>query len=98
MLVKVETQCPPEHGKKTIELMPKMGKRPDYIKRAFEPVTFRTHKGGLQQILVYDIPDEKLAEGLRSLAKRYSVFDEIPGYSYEVQIVFTQAEALTLMT
>lgn len=97
MLVKIETQCPPENRKKAIELMPKMGKRPDYIKRTFEPVVFRTHNGGLHQILVYDIADEKLAEGIRLLAKRYSVFDDIPGYSIEMQIVFTQAEAISMM-
>ncbi|KKN12560.1 hypothetical protein LCGC14_1015250 [marine sediment metagenome] len=48
-------------------------------------------------INIYEIPDDKLHEGMKGTAKRFSAYTSSKGYVYKIKIVMEASEALELL-
>ena len=72
----------------------KAPKYPEFVKRVsqwmasdFEFLTYN----------IYDLPEEKLYEGMKGISKRLSAFSsEFEGYKYKIQVLIPGSEALDL--
>ena len=48
-------------------------------------------------INIYEIPDDKLHEGMKGIAKRFSAYTSSKGYVHKIKIVIEASEALELL-
>ena len=72
----------------------KAPKYPEFVKRTYqwfvsdyEIITYN----------VYEIPKEKLYDGMKGIAKRLSAFTEFEGYVFKVQVLMEGSEALEML-
>ena len=72
----------------------KASKYPEFVKRVhqwmasdYEYITYN----------IYDIPEEKLYEGMKGITKRLSTFaSEFEGYKFKIQLLMPGSEAIEL--
>ena len=68
---------------------------PDFVKRTHQWVISDYH---YKTYNIYEIPDEKLTEGFKGIAKRLSAFaNHFEGYVFKIQPLMEGKEALEMM-
>jgi len=67
---------------------------PDFVNRKFQ---WATPNYDLKIYNIYEIPDEKLVEGIKAIAKRFSTYVKVEGYKYNLEVLIEGAEALKMM-
>ena len=76
-----------------VYLSAKERKYPDFIKKLHQWVV-PDYK--IKGYTVYEIPDEKVVDGLKAINKRYSSYIKVKGYKYKIEVLLEGAEALSL--
>jgi hypothetical protein len=71
----------------------KAPKYPDFVKRSHQWVT-PDYKIKIYNI--YEIPEDKLYEGMKGIAKRLNAFTKFEGYVYKVMNLMEGSEAIKL--
>ncbi|MHA1350654.1 MAG: hypothetical protein ACTSPZ_07475, partial [Promethearchaeota archaeon] len=64
---------------------------PDFLKKVENWIAQITDEG-LKSYAVYECPDDKIVKGMAALAKRYSFYASVEGYTYKMELL-TEAEA-----
>lgn len=67
---------------------------PDFVNRKFQWVT---PNYDVKVYNIYDIPDERLVEGIKAIIKRFATYVKVEGYKYNIEILLEGAEALKMM-
>lgn len=71
----------------------KAPKYPDFVKRIhqwmFDDFNYTTYN-------IYEIPEEKLYEGIKGIAKRLSAFARFEGYIFKIQPLTPGSEAIAM--
>ena len=52
---------------------------------------------GIKGYVLYEIEDEKLAEGIREVVKRHVTYQNIVGYRWNIETLLTAEEALPMI-
>jgi hypothetical protein len=69
-----------------------------YVKRVGEAPYATSTEAGMKSVTIYEIEDEKLADGLREITRYLIQFaTAIPGYRYQAEFLVTGTEALSLV-
>ncbi len=71
----------------------KAPKYPDFVKRTHQWV-ISDYKAKIYNI--YEIPEDKLYEGMKGIAKRLNAFTKFEGYVYKVMTLMEGSEAIKL--
>ena len=92
----VKVKYPPHIAENFLKfyLSGKAPKYPDYVKRIHQ-FTYSDYL--IKVINIYEIPDDKLYEGMKGIAKRFSAYTSFEGYVYKIKIVMEASEALELL-
>jgi len=72
----------------------KAPKYPDYVKRIHQWVISGYE---YKTINIYELPEEKLYEGMKGIAKRFSAYAAFEGYKYKMVPLIEGSEALDMM-
>lgn len=72
----------------------KAPKYPDYVKRISQWVISGYE---YKTINIYELPEEKLYEGIKGIAKRFSAYAAFKGYKYKIIPLIEGSEALDMM-
>ena len=94
--VMVTVKYPPHILKEVLDvyLSGKAAKYPDFVKRIHQWVVsdynFKTYN-------IYEIPEEKLYQGLKAIGKRYSTYVAVKGYKYKIEPLIAGSEAIDLI-
>ncbi len=94
--VMVTVKYPPHKLQEILEvyLSGKAAKYPDFVKRIYQWVVsdynFKTYN-------VYEIPEEKLYQGMKAIGKRYSTYVAVKGYKYKIEPLIEGSEAIELI-
>lgn len=93
--VMVKVKYPPHITEDFIKfyLSGKAPKYPDYVKRLYQWVYSDFDN---RVINIYEIPDEKLVEGLKGIAKRFITYASFKGYKYKLIILADASDAIEL--
>ena len=88
------TSTYPPH--KTMELAKlytsgKQPKYPDFVKRVHRFVVMDNDVKGYA---LYEVPDDKIIDGGKAIAKRQAVYSTIEGYKYRAELLMTAEDAL----
>jgi hypothetical protein len=54
-------------------------------------------EAGIKVVTIYQIENEKLADGFREIAKIYYQYCSIPGFRFQIEMMVTGVEALAMM-
>jgi hypothetical protein len=69
-----------------------------FVKRVGEAPYATGTEAGMKAVTIYDIEDEKLGDGLREIARYLLQFvTSIPGYRYQIEVLATGVEALSMV-
>ncbi|MEJ2248243.1 MAG: hypothetical protein P8Y97_01130 [Candidatus Lokiarchaeota archaeon] len=92
----VKVKYPPHKMKEIIEIYTsgKAAKYPEYVNRKYQWVA---PDYDIRIYNIYEIPDEKLVEGLKGIAKRFSTYITVKGYKYKIEMLMEGAEAIKMM-
>jgi len=86
------TEKSEEVGKKlTSGTLPKL---PDFVKQLY---IFVATAGEIKTYTLYEVPDEKMHEGIIAISTRYAGYFGIDGFKYTVEPVLTAKEALPMI-
>lgn len=87
---------PPHIAKELIKFYAsgKAPKYPDFVKRTHQWVVSDYH---YKTYNIYEIPKDKLYEGMKGIAKRLSAFTEFEGYVYKVIPLMEGPEAMEMI-
>jgi len=94
--VMVTVKYPPHITPKILDvyLSGKAAKYPDFVKRTHQLVAadynFKTYN-------LYEIPEEKLYQGIKAIGKRYSTYITVEGYKYKIETLIEGSEAIQLL-
>ena len=94
--VMVTVKYPPHKLQEILEvyLSGKAAKYPDFVKRIYQWVVsdynFKTYN-------IYEIPEEKLYQGLKAIGKRFSTYVTVKGYKYKIEPLVEGSEAIELI-
>lgn len=93
--VMVKVKYPPHITEDFIKfyLTGKAPKYPDYVKRLYQWVYSDFDN---KVINIYEIPDEKLVEGLKGIAKRFTTYTTFKGYKYKIILLADASDAIEL--
>jgi hypothetical protein len=67
---------------------------PNFVKRRDQWVVSDFH---YKTYNIYEIPEEKLYEGIKGIAKRLSAFARFEGYVWKIEILTKGSEAIDMM-
>ena len=68
---------------------------PSFLKRLY---TLTTPGGeGIKVVGIYQVDDDKVAEGLRQLTRYFVEFYDVEGFKYIVETMFTAQESIPLL-
>ncbi len=92
----VTAKYPSHKGNELVELYlsGKAAKYPDFVKRIHGWVVMDY---GAKNYAVYEVPDDKLYEGIKAIAKRYSTYTTVEGYKYKIEPLLEITEAIQLV-
>lgn len=94
--VMVTAKYPPHIYQEVLDvyLSGKAAKYPDFVKRIHQWVT---SDYDIKVYSVYEIPEEKLFQGLKAIGRRFSTYITVKGYKYKVEPLIEGSEAIELM-
>ena len=94
--VMVAVKFPPHKQQEITEvyISGKAAKYPDFVKRIHQWVA---SDYDIKVYNIYEIPDEKLVEGMKAIAKRFSTYVAVKGYKYKVIPLMEGSEAIQLV-
>ncbi|MFX1344671.1 MAG: hypothetical protein ACFFBC_15185 [Promethearchaeota archaeon] len=94
--VMVKVKYPPHILEEFLKfyLSGKAPKYPDYVKRINQWVISGYE---YKTINIYELPEEKLYEGIKGIAKRFSAYAAFKGYKYKIIPLIEGSEALDMM-
>lgn len=76
-----------------VYLSGKAAKFPDFVKRIHQLIVsdynFKTYN-------IYEIPEEKLYQGMKAIGKRFSTYITVKGYKYKIEPLIEGTEAIQL--
>ncbi len=72
----------------------KAPKYPDFVKRTHQWVISDYY---IKTYNIYEIPEDKLYEGMKGIAKRLSAFTRFEGYVYKILNLMEGSEAIKLI-
>ncbi len=67
---------------------------PEFVKRTYQWVVADYH---YKIYNIYEMPEEKLYEGMKGIAKRLSAFTRFEGYTFKIQPLIEGSEAIDMM-
>jgi len=67
---------------------------PDFVKRIHH---WGITDGDYKNYAVYEVPDEKLYDGMMAIAKRYSTYAKVEGYKYKIEPLMDSEKAIALL-
>jgi hypothetical protein len=87
---------PPHIAKELVKfyVSGKAPKYPEFVKRTYQWVVSDYHYTTYN---IYEIPKEKLFDGMKGIAKRLSAFTEFEGYVFKIKVLMEGSEALEIM-
>jgi hypothetical protein len=94
--VMVTVKLPPHISDKVIKLYTsgKAAEYPDFVKRihqwAASDYNFKIYN-------IYEIPEEKLFQGLRAITKRFSTYVTIKGYKYKIEPLLEGSDVIQML-
>jgi len=69
-----------------------------FAKRTGEAPYVTSTEAGIKGVTIYEIEDEKLAEGLREIERYYvQLSNAIPGYRWQLEHMLAGVEALSML-
>ena len=54
-------------------------------------------EAGAKVVTIYQIENDKLADGLREVVKQFFPYTSIPGFKFQIEVMMTGVEALSIM-
>jgi len=72
----------------------KLPKLPDFVKRVN---TFIAVDDNILSFSIYEVPDEKMFEGYKSLSKRLTGYFDVPGIEFKLYPLLEVKDALSLV-
>ena len=94
--VMVTVKYPPHITQEILDvyLSGKAAKYPDFVKRIYQWVVSDYN---IKTYNIYEIPEEKLFQGLKAIGKRYSTYVTVKGYKYKIEPLIEGSEAIELI-
>ena len=71
----------------------KAPKYPDYVKRLYQWIVSGYE---YKVINIYELPEDKLYEGIKGIAKRFAAYAAFEGYKYKIVPLIEGSEALEI--
>ena len=94
--VMVTVKYPPHKTQEVLDvyLSGKAAKYPDFVKRIHQLIVsdynFKSYN-------LYEIPEDKLYQGIKAIGKRYSTYVAVEGYKYKIEPLIEGSEAIQLI-
>lgn len=89
------TTYPPDKATEMLKIFTKLPPRPSFIKRV--GLYTNSTELGIKAYGIYEIEDEKLAEGIREMVKRLSSYKDVVGCRFKIETLLTTEEVLPLL-
>jgi hypothetical protein len=97
-IIMVIGKYPPNKAKELLKVyaLKDKPKYPDFLKKTNNWVT-PSSDGLYKNYAVYQCPDDKLLESMKSLVRRYNLYASIEGYHYHMENLIDADEAIKMM-
>lgn len=87
---------PPESANEMAKKYLEIPQVPEYLNRK-GPYVSANLEDGVSIVVVYELDNSRLAEGMEYMANLYTMFFGVPGFKYEITPHFDVAEGLKML-
>lgn len=77
-----------------VYLSGKQPKYPDFVKKIHQ---WAVMDNEVKTYAVYEMPDDKVYEGLLAIGKRFTAYTNIKGYKYKPEILIEEKDVLSMI-
>jgi hypothetical protein len=96
MVIVTTISFPTESANEMGDRFLKVSPLPDFLSRK-GPFFSSSNTGGVNSLSVYELDNDKLAEGMTAVSEYITGFFGIPGFSYEVKVSLEVEESLKMI-
>ena len=95
MVIVTNVSFPTESAKEMGERFLQVSPLPDFISR--KGPFFSSDNTGVNSLSVYELDNDKLAEGMTAVSEYITGFFGVPGFSYEVKVSLEVEESMKMI-